>query len=240
MSQISSQYDNLSSSMTLSSKITPIFSTSSMSLSFFDSIPDGTIKELDEISINRNEIVPQSLIDEANLIYEESGVIQCIYDLSDRIALNKYRSDEQRDIKLNVLLDGRFYINSWYELSEMPSRLTYYDTVTKHTDLFERHKNVLEYMNSIGFKIANLLDNGISDQELLWDSYKREIPYCSEFDPGVIIRVKSNLMVEMLVVSDGSNKKYFFFYNPGQIFNILVENSGIEYKRELKIKNILS
>jgi len=218
------------------------FQITTNGLSFIDDVPDGTIKELDEISINRNEIVPQSLIDEAHLLYEETGIIQCIYDLSDRIAINKYRqnTDESRDIKLNILLDGRFYIDSWYELAEMPSRLTYYDTVTKHTDLFERHKNVLEYMNSIGFKIANLLDNGISDQELLWDSYNRETPYCSEFVPGVIIRVKSNLMVEMVVVSNGSNKKYFFFYNPDQIFNILCENSNIEYKRELKIKNILT
>jgi len=202
---------------------------------------DGIVKELGFIFLNRYEKVPQNLIDEANLIYTKTGIIQCIYDLSDKIELSKYQSkDECRDLKLDLLLDDKFYINSWYELQEMPSRMTFYDTATNQTDLFERHKKVLEYMNFIGFNISNLLDNGLTDQELLWDSYSRETSYCSKFVQGIIIRVKSNLMVEVIVIRNGLNKNYFFFYNPNQILSIVSENSDTEYKRELKIKTILS
>jgi hypothetical protein len=38
----------------------------------------------------------------------------------------------------------------------------------------------------------------------------------------------------------GINNRYFFFYNPTQITSIIIENSPIDTKRELKIKNILS
>ena len=124
----------------------------------------------------------------------------------------------------------------------MPSRTTYYDTVTKQFNLFERHKSVLNYMNSIGFRVANLLDfeNDISDQELLWDSYQRETAYCSKIFTGIIVRVKSNLMVEMSVIKDGQNKKNIFFYNPNQILNSINEIFDIGERRELKIKNILN
>ena len=224
------------------------FQVTTNGVSFVDEPPLGTTKELGDISLNRGQKVSQKLIDEAESIYGETGVIQCIFDLSDKIAINKhfYNKDIERDLKLDLLLDGKFYVDSWYELSEIPSRLTYYDTITKQTNLFERHKNILEYMNSIGFSISNLMMMyglegwGKSDQELLWDSYLREVPYSSTYVPGVIIRVKPNLMVEVIVVRGGANKKYFFFYNPKQILNIVIENCDIEYKRELKIKNILT
>jgi hypothetical protein len=50
-------------------------------------------------------------------------------------------------------------------------------------------------------------------------------------------------MIEMIISPDKNdsvevNKRYFFFYNPTQIINIVSENSPIQTKRDLKLKTL--
>lgn len=56
--------------------------------------------------------------------------------------------------------------------------------------------------------------------------------------PGFILRVKPNLMIEIVSIIDGESKRYFFFYDPKQITDIVLDHSNTEYKRDLKIELI--
>lgn len=212
-------------------------------LEFFSENPDGHIEDKGFLSENQYNKIPNILLKECSLKYEKTGIPHIILDISDRAKISKLRGnvEEERDTKIDSLLDTKFEVVSWYELLEMPSRQTFYDSVTEHTDLFERHKKVLSFLNSIYFVIVDLLEYGFTQQELLYNSFGREISYKSEHSPRITIRVKPNLMIEMVILPDENdsvevNKRYFFFYNPAQIINIVTENSSIDVKRDLKIK----
>jgi hypothetical protein len=216
-------------------------------IEFIDGKPDGHIEDKGYLSENQYETIPIELIKECNDKYKKTGVAHIILDISDKAKLSKLKGllEEEREVKLDSLLDTKFEVVSWYELLEMPSRQTFYDSVTQHSDLFERHKVVLNFLNTNEFKIVDLLESGLSQQELLYNSFNREISYISDYSPRVIIRVKPNLMIEVVVLPDENdsvevNKRYFFFYNPSQIYSIITETLDIEEKRDSKLKNILS
>lgn len=223
------------------------FQITTNGIEFIDDKPDGHIEDKGYLSENQYETIPIELIKECNDKYKKTGVAHIILDISDKAKLSKLKGllDEEREVKLDSLLDTKFEVVSWYELLEMPSRQTFYDSVTQHTDLFERHKVVLNFLNTNEFKIVDLLESGLSQQELLYNSFNREISYISDYSPRVIIRVKPNLMIEVVVLPDENdsvevNKRYFFFYNPSQIYSIITEALDIEEKRDSKLKNILS
>lgn len=222
------------------------FQITTNGIDFIDDKPDGHIEDRGFLSENQFEKIPVELINHCNDKFERTGIPHVILDISDRAKLSKLKGemDEERDIKIDCILDTKFEAVSWYELLEMPSRQTFYDSVTQHTDLFERHKVVLDFLNLNGFKIVDLLESGLSQQELLYNSFNREISYLSEYAPRIIIRVKPNLMVEFSVLADKNdsvevNKRYFFFYNPSQIISIITDTLNIDEKRDLKLKNIL-
>jgi len=227
------------------------FQITTNGLSFIDYKPDGHVEDIGFLSENQYDKIPDFLIKECFDKYQNTGVPHLILDLSDKAKILKLKGnlEEEREVKIDCLLDTKFEVVTWYDLLEMPSRQTLYDSVTQHTNLFERQKKVLEFLNSNDFKIVDLLESGFTQQELLYKSFNREISYMSEHSPRVTIRVKPNLMVEVIVSArqrgdeendSGINNRYFFFYNPTQITSIIIENSPIDTKRELKIKNILS
>lgn len=218
------------------------FQITTNGIEFVSDKPDGCIEDKGFLSENQYEKISDTLLDECNLKYEETDIPHIILDISDKAKISKLRGnkDEQRDVKIDSILETKFEVVSWCELLEMPSRQTFYDSVTKHTDLFERHKKVLNFLNSLYFRIVDLLENGLTQQELLYNSFNREISYKSEYSPRIIIRVKPNLMIEMIIPDENKsvNKRYFFFYNPSQIINIVSENSPNDVKRDLKIKTL--
>ena len=221
------------------------FQITTNGVEFINDKPDGFIEERGFLSENKLEKIPDILINECNLKYEKTGIPHIILDISDKSKIANFRGDknEERDIKIDSILDSKFEVVSWYELLEMPSRQTFYDSVTRHSDAFERTLRVLDFLISLDFKIVDLLESGLTQQELLFNSYEREISYKSDYSPKIIIRVKPNLMIEMIISPDENdsveiNKRYFFFYNPAQITNIVSENSPIDVKRDLKIKTL--
>ena len=219
------------------------FQITSDGISFLDDISEGTVKEVGFLSENSSHKIPQNLIQDCIDRYEQTGIIHLILDISDKAKLGQQSS--QRENNLNYILDDKFEVVSWYDLMEFPSRQTFYDSITRHTDLFERHKSILDFMNSLNFQITNLMDENKSQQEILWDCYQREYSYISQESNRIIIRVKPNLMIEVLVSSDTNdsvevNKRYFFFYNPSQIFDIITQNTTLEEQRNLKLKSILT
>jgi hypothetical protein len=62
----------------------------------------------------------------------------------------------------------------------------------------------------------------------------------SSNSPRVIIRVKPNLMIEMIVPYHHSDtlERHFFFYSPSKIITIIAENSSVKVKRDLIIRNL--
>lgn len=208
------------------------FQITTNGVEFINDKPDGFIEERGFLSENQLEKIPDILINECNLKYEKTGIPHIILDISDKSKIANLRGDknEERDIKIDSILDIKFEVVSWYELLEMPSRQTFYDSVTRHSDNFERSLRVLDFLISLDFKIVDLLESGLTQQELLFNSYEREISYKSDYSPKIIIRVKPNLMIEMIISpdeNDSINKRYFFFYNPAQIIKIVSENSPI-------------
>lgn len=223
------------------------FQITTNGVEFIDDKPDGYIEDKGYLSENQYESIPFELIKECIDKYQSTDVPHLILDVSDKAKLYKLRGliDDEREVKIDSLLNTKFEVVSWFELLEMPSRQTFYDSVTQHTDLFERHKVVLDFLNLNEFKIVDLLELGLTQQELLFNSFGCEISYKSVGSPRIIIRVKPNLMIEVIVLPDEYdlvevNKRYFFFYNPSQIISIISENSPIEIKRDLKIKQIIS
>ena len=220
------------------------FQITTNGVEFIDDKPDGHIDK-GYLSENQFETIPFELIKECIDKYQSTDVPHLILDVSDKAKVSKLRGliDEEREVKIDSLLNTKFEVVSWYELLEMPSRHTFYDSVTQHTDLFERHKKVLNFLNSLYFEIVDLLEYGLAQQELLYNSFGREISYKSEYSPRIAIRVKPNLMIEITILPHENdsvevNKRYFFFYNPAQIINIVSENSPIDVKRDLKIKTL--
>jgi len=227
------------------------FQITTNGLSFFDDKPNAHVESIGE---NQYEKIPDSLIKECNDNYEKTGIPQIILDYSDKLKISKLRVDlsEERNTKIHFILDTKFEVVSWHALLEMPSLQTLYDSVTKHTNLFERHKKVLDFLNSLDFKIVDLLNDvgSISQQELLFNSFHREISYMSSNSPRIIIRVKPNLMIEMIVFPveetpssktsyhhSGTFERHFFFYSPSKIITIITENSSVKVKRDL-IRNL--
>jgi hypothetical protein len=203
---------------------------------------NDVVQNLGHLSQNRYEKIPLHLIKECDDKYEKTGIPHLILDSSDKYKINRYPDKQtERDLDIKYLLGDKFEVVSWYDLMDMPSRETFYDSITKHTDLFERHKKVLMFLNSIDFFITDLLESGLSQQELLFNSFNREISYISQQMPNFIIRIKPNLIMEMLI-SNGDidsveiNKKYFFYYNPKRIMELIIENSNIETSRDFKLK----
>ena len=203
-------------------------------------------KELGNLSENLGKKIPKNLIQECDDKYESTGIPHIIMDASDNYKIrNPFYKEEKRNLSLDYILNEfEFEVVSWHKLMEMPSRDTFYDSVTKHTDLFERHKKVLTFLNELDFFITDLLESGLSQQEILFNSFNREISYTSEYLRNSIIRVKPNLLIQMSISPNKNdsleiNKRYCFFYDPKRIYELLIENSDSENSRNLKIKQIL-
>jgi hypothetical protein len=226
------------------------FQVTANEVKFISDKPDGFVEDGGFLSENQFEEIPFNLIEECNQLYEKEGIPHIILDISDKSKITKLRGDhdESRDIKIDSILDTKFEIVPWTNLLDMPSRYVFYDSVTRHTDLFERQQKVLKYLNSIYFEITDLLETGFSQQELLYDIYQREYSYISKEIENIIIRVKPNLMIEIMVksipdkskqIDCDSPKRYFFFYDPKKILDIVSQNSIIEIKRDIKINTII-
>lgn len=226
------------------------FQVTANGVEFISDKPDGFVEDRGFLSENQFEKIPFNLIEDCNQLYEKTGIPHLILDISDKSKTSELKEDldVSRDIKIDSILETKFEIVPWTDLLDMPSRHTFYDSVTRHTDLFERHKVIMNYLNSNYFQISDLLETGLTQQELLYNCYNREYSYLSQEIENIIIRIKPNLMIEIVVNSIPNkpkeidcepSKRYFFFYDPKKILNIISQNSIIEIKRDIKIKTII-
>lgn len=181
--------------------------------------------------------ITKDIIDEAKRLSIENGVTMIVYggDFERSIFMSGKSKSDRRDLMIDEALEypdreifDKFYIDSWYKILNMPSMETLYDTMTDSIYIDERINKIYKFLKSIGFSRFGDVDvvPGIENS------------FINQNTPGFILRVKPNLMIEIVSIIDGESKRYFFFYDPKQILDISFNHSNIEYKRDLKIELI--
>jgi hypothetical protein len=219
--------------------------------------PDGTISIIDEdenpdghveeISIeNVSSEVPQLLIDECERLSQD-GITRFIFDkyltntARKRISQSK---EEKRDISLDDILLDEYYISDETEFELMPSRFPYYDTETKMTCRWEKHKFVIDWFDKLGFEPG--LSNAGPEMEQsftlsVYDDETGGILY------KCILRIQPNLFVTLLAEYGDfiENKKtvYKGFFKKKEILRLLDETCPDIYKmivRDVKLEDIFA
>jgi hypothetical protein len=208
-----------------------------------DEKPDGYIEEIIVDSVSSE--VPKSLIEECERLCKD-GRTRFIFDkhltntARRRVSFSK---EETRDINLDEILSDDYYISDEKEFNLMPSRFPYYDTETKMTCRWSKHKIVTEWFEKLGFN-PGLSNVGPEMEQAftlsVYDDETGGILY------KCILRIQPNLFVN-LIAEHGDfieNKKTMYkgFFKKSEILRLLNETSPSIYKmivREVKLEEIL-
>jgi hypothetical protein len=208
-----------------------------------DEKPDGYIEEIIVESVQSE--VPQSLIDECERLCKD-GRTRFIFDKHLTNTARRrvsFAKQETRDIDLDEILSDDYYISDEKEFSLMPSRFPYYDTETKMTCRWSKHKIVTEWFEKLGFN-PGLSNVGPEMEQAftlsVYDDETGGILY------KCILRIQPNLFVN-LIAEHGDfieNKKTMYkgFFKKSEILRLLNETSPSIYKmivREVKLEEIL-
>ncbi len=208
-----------------------------------DEKPDGHIEEIIVNSVSSE--VPKSLIEECERLSQD-GITRFIFDKHlTNTARRKVSSSkaETRDIDLNEILSDDYYISDEDEFNLMPSRFPYYDTETKMTCRWSKHKLVIDWFQKLGFKPG--LSNVGSEFEQsftlsVYDDETGGILY------KCILRIKPNLFINLTAEYGDfiENKKSIYkgFFKKSEILKLLHQTSPDIYKmivREVKLEEIL-
>ena len=208
-----------------------------------DEKPDGFIEELNVESVQSE--VPQSLIEECERLCKD-GKTRFIFDKHLTNAARKRISNskkETRDINLDEILLDEYYISDEDEFNLMPSRFPYYDTETKMTCRWTKHKVVTEWFEKLGFKPGLSNVGPEMEQSFTLSVYDDEtggILY------KCILRIQPNLFVNLIAEHgdfiENIKTMYKGFFKKSEILRLLNETSPSIYKmivREVKLEEIL-
>ena len=208
-----------------------------------DEKPDGFIEELNVESVQSE--VPQSLIDECERLCKD-GRTRFIFDKHLTNTARKrisHSKKETRDINLDEILLDEYYISDEEEFNLMPSRFPYYDTETKMTCRWTKHKVVTEWFEKLGFK-PGLSNVGPEFEQAftlsVYDDETGGILY------KCILRIQPNLFVNLIAEHgdfiENIKTMYKGFFKKSEILRLLNETSPSIYKmivREVKLEEIL-
>jgi hypothetical protein len=208
-----------------------------------DEKPDGFIEELNVESVQSE--VPQSLIDECERLCKD-GRTRFIFDKHLTNTTRKrisHSKKETRDINLDEILLDEYYISDEEEFNLMPSRFPYYDTETKMTCRWTKHKVVTEWFEKLGFK-PGLSNVGPEFEQAftlsVYDDETGGILY------KCILRIQPNLFVNLIAEHgdfiENIKTMYKGFFKKSEILRLLNETSPSIYKmvvREVKLEEIL-
>ena len=208
-----------------------------------DEKPDGFIEELNVESVQSE--VPQSLIDECERLCKD-GKTRFIFDKHLTNAARKrisHSKKERKDINLDEILLDEYYISDESEFNLMPSRFPYYDTETKMTCRWTKHKVVTEWFKKLGFKPGLSNVGPEMEQSFTLSVYDDEtggILY------KCILRIQPNLFVNLIAEHgdfiENIKTMYKGFFKKSEILRLLNETSPSIYKmivREVKLEEIL-
>ena len=203
-----------------------------------DEKPDGFIEELNVESVQSE--VPQSLIDECERLCKD-GRTRFIFDKHLTNVARKrisHSKKETRDINLD-----EYYISDEEEFNLMPSRFPYYDTETKMTCRWTKHKVVTEWFEKLGFKPGLSNVGPEMEQSFTLSVYDDEtggILY------KCILRIQPNLFVNLIAEHgdfiENIKTMYKGFFKKSEILRLLNETIPSIYKmvvREVKLEEIL-
>ena len=203
-----------------------------------DEKPDGFIEELNVESVQSE--VPQSLIDECERLCKD-GKTRFIFDKHLTNAARKRISHSKKERK-DINLD-EYYISDESEFNLMPSRFPYYDTETKMTCRWTKHKVVTEWFEKLGFKPGLSNVGPEMEQSFTLSVYDDEtggILY------KCILRIQPNLFVNLIAEHgdfiENIKTMYKGFFKKSEILRLLNETSPSIYKmivREVKLEEIL-
>jgi hypothetical protein len=203
--------------------------------------PDGYIEELNIDSIKSE--VSQSLINECEELCKD-GYARFIFDkhISNISKRNLSQSEsETRDINISDILEEKYYISTEEEFNLMPSRFPYYDTETKMTCRWSKHKMVIDWLSKLGFEpgLSNMGPEFEQSFVLSVNNENGSIIY------KCILRIQPNLFVTLIAEYGDfiENKKtvYKGFFKKSEILRLLDETSPDIYKmivREVKLEEI--
>ena len=208
-----------------------------------DEKPDGFIEELNVESVQSE--VPQSLIDECERLCKD-GRTRFIFDKHLTNVARKrisHSKKETRDINLDEILLDEYYISDESEFNLMPSRFPYYDTETKMTCRWTKHKVVTEWFKKLGFKPGLSNVGPEMEQSFTLSVYDDEtggILY------KCILRIQPNLFVNLIAEHgdfiENIKTMYKGFFKKSEILRLLNETIPSIYKmvvREVKLEEIL-
>ena len=208
-----------------------------------DEKPDGFIEELNVESVQSE--VPQSLIDECEILCKD-GKTRFIFDKHLTNVARKrisHSKKETRDINLDEILLDEYYISDESEFNLMPSRFPYYDTETKMSCRWTKHKVVTEWFEKLGFKPGLSNVGPEMEQSFTLSVYDDEtggILY------KCILRIQPNLFVNLIAEHgdfiENIKTMYKGFFKKSEILRLLNETSPSIYKmivREVKLEEIL-
>jgi hypothetical protein len=217
----------------------------SISLINEDERPIGHVEDIAVDTISSE--VHQSLIDECERLSQD-GMTRFIFDKHLSYALKRVNSksrEEDRDVNIDEILDNEeYYISDENEFNLMPSRFAYYDTETKMTCRWSKHKLVIDWFKKLGFE-PGLSNVGVEFEQSftlsIYDDETGGILY------KCILRIQPNLFIN-LVAEYGDfieNKKTIYkgFFNRSKILNMLNETSPDIYKtviRGVKLESLLN
>jgi len=209
-----------------------------------DEKPDGHVEDvvIDEVLSK----VPQSLIDECERLSED-GMTRFIFDkhltntARKRISQSK---EETRDITIDEVLSDDYYISDEDEFNLMPSRFPYYDTETKMTCRWSKHKLVIDWFQKLGFQPG--LSNVGSEFEQsftlsVYDDETGGILY------KCILRIQPNLFINLIAeygdFIENKKKIYKGFFNRNKVLEMLNMTSPDIYKmiiRDVKLEDLFA
>jgi len=204
--------------------------------------PDGHIEELNIDSVKSE--VSQSLINECEELCKD-GRTRFIFDKHLTNTARKrisHSKKETRDINLDEILSDDYYISDEDEFNLIPSRFPYYDTETKMTCRWSKHKIVTDWFEKLGFN-PGLSNVGPEMEQAftlsVYDDETGGILY------KCILRIQPNLFVTLIAEYGDfiENKKtvYKGFFKKSEILRLLDETSPDIYKmivREVKLEEI--
>jgi hypothetical protein len=207
-----------------------------------DEKPDVFTEELNVESVKSE--VPKSLIDECERLCQD-GKTRFIFDKHlTNTARRKvsYSKQEARDIDLDDILLDEYYISDEKEFELMPSRFPYYDTETKMSCRWSKHKMVIDWFSKLGFESGLSNAGPEMEQSFILSVYDDEtggILY------KCILRIQPNLFVTLIAEYGDfiENKKtvYKGFFKKKEILRLLDGTCPEIYKmivREVKLEEI--
>lgn len=204
---------------------------------------------LGSLSPNRFRVksISNSLIEECKKASIKNDKTMFIFDSSDRRIINLLTKDREgvRDFLISEVLDSKtniddcFYIGDESEFSFLPSRLSYYDTITNTINQGLRKQRIFDFLYYIGL----VHEDKYEARCVFWDSGVKTN------NPKLFIEVNENLTILARVLNDSDeneitespmNNTYNFFFNKAKILDILSKVLSKEDLRDLKIKKLLS